>query len=98
MKNVLCLILVLVFCLSMACPVFAVDSPPELPDVPGGCDCGGTCGPDCDCSCHGGSGTGTGGGIFNPKTGDVIMMWVTIMLAALAALVATVVVFRKKFA
>lgn len=83
MKRVLCLILVLVFCLSMACPAFATDSPGHGGDIGGGDQP---------------AGPGTGTGVGNPKTGDVIMMWVTVMLIALIALVAAVVVFRKKFA
>jgi len=34
----------------------------------------------------------------NPKTGDIIMTWVIIMALAAAALVAVVVIYRKKSA
>lgn len=32
----------------------------------------------------------------NPKTGDIIMMWVIIMVAALAALIVLFVIYRRK--
>ena len=93
MRRVLCLTLILLFCMSLACPVFAaenddfVNSPGSLPG--GGDDSNNAVTP----------GTGSSSdGIWIPKTGDNIMMWVTVMLISVMALAATAVVFRKKFA
>lgn len=86
MRRMLCLILVLVFCMSLAVPAFATSD-----DFVGSNEGGGG---------GGGGGTGSGGvpgDPSNPKTGDIIMTWVIIMLLALAALVAAVVIYRKKF-
>lgn len=91
MRKVLCLILVLVFCFSMACPAFAwgnhfVDSPSHVPNP----------GPGHGHGPSHGNGTGNAGS-WIPKTGDVIMMWVLVMVISLIALAAAVVIFRKKF-
>lgn len=89
MRKVICLILVLVICMSMALPAFA--SSPACTDHEdangdGLCD---ICGKSMN---NGGSAAG------NPRTGDIIMMWVVIMIAALAAIAGAVVIYRKKFA
>ena len=34
----------------------------------------------------------------NPKTGDIIMTWVIVLAVSLIALVAVVMIYRKKFA
>lgn len=34
----------------------------------------------------------------NPKTGDIIMTWVIVLVISLAALIAAIVIYRKKFA
>ena len=34
----------------------------------------------------------------NPKTGDIIMKWVIVLVVSLVALIAAVVIYRKKFA
>ena len=95
MKRVLCLILILVLCFSMACPAFAanrhsfVKSPSHVPGFGPGHGHG---------HGHGNGNAGSGsGGSWIPKTGDVIMMWVIIMVISLIALAAVAVVFRKKF-
>ena len=76
MRKVICLILALVFCMSLALPAFATrvssaadsGTPSYYPII---------------------SATG------NPKTGDMIMMWVIMMLVAVVALAAVVVCYRK---
>lgn len=91
MRKVICLILVLVICMSMALPAFA--SSPACKDHKdangdGLCD---ICGKSMN---NAGAGSAAG----NPRTGDIIMMWVVIMIAALAAIAGAVVIYRKKFA
>lgn len=91
MRKVICLILVLVICMSMAMPAFASSpncSSHKDANGDGLCD---TCG-----KAMNNSGAGAASG--NPRTGDIIMMWVIIMLVALAAIAAAVVIYRKKFA
>lgn len=76
MRSIICVILALVLCMSLALPAFATQvssaadsgTPAARPSV---------------------STTG------NPKTGDMIMMWVMIMLIAMVALAAVVVCYRK---
>ena len=73
MRRMISFLLMLAFCLSLACPAFAaVDSPGE--DGPVKWPIWGE----------------------NPKTGDIIMMWVIIMVAALAALIVLFVIHRRK--
>lgn len=74
MRRMISFLLLVVFCLSLACPAFAaVHSPGE----------------------HGPVHRPSFGG-DNPKTGDIIMMWVIIMVVALAALILLLVIYRKK--
>lgn len=101
MRKAICLILVLVVCLSMALPVFATNAPSA-----GGGSGSGTPGctihKDADndgfCDECGKAMSTAGSAAGNPRTGDIIMMWVIIMLVALAAIAAAVVIYRKKFA
>lgn len=81
MRKVILFVLVLAFVVSMACPAFATT------DVisPGGTAPG--------------SGTGsntTSNTTNNPKTGDIIMTWLIVLVLSLIALVAVVVIYRKK--
>ena len=73
MKKMICLVLVLAFCLSLAMPVFAARTPSAADS---------------------GTPAKTPSG-SNPKTGDMIMLWVAIMLVALMALAAVVICYRK---
>ena len=72
MRRMITFLLLVAFCLSLACPAFAAVSSP------------GESGP-----------TQTPSG-DSPKTGDTIMMWVAIMVVALAALAVLWVIYRKK--
>lgn len=75
MRRAIGFILVLAFCLSLACTAFAApvssaaDSgrPSQAPSYSGS----------------------------NPKTGDVIMRWVLVMVLALVALAVVVILYRK---
>lgn len=89
MRKVICLILVLVICMSVALPAFA--SSPACKDHE---DANG----DGLCDICGKSMNNAGSAAGNPRTGDIIMMWVVIMIAALAAIAGAVVIYRKKFA
>ena len=97
MRKILCLVLVLVFCVSMACPAMAFTGSHEGGCNHDHCNCTDDCicnnGQDCGCDCY----DHNHGGLWNPKTGDIIMMWVAIMVLALIALAAAVVIYRKKF-
>lgn len=135
MKKVTCLMLVLIFCVSMACTAFATggDDYVSSPSGPSG-DCPhdhttivGQKDPTCtedgytgdhvcdDCGKviipgevipkHGhnfvdGSCTICGAPEDNPQTGDssFIFVWIIVMLAAAASLVAVTFAYRKKFA
>ena len=82
MKRVISFLLVLVFCLSLAVPAFAAVSSP----------------------------TGSGPRPSrpdrwwpsswgdNPKTGDVIMLWVAVLGVSVVALCAVYYIYRRKFA
>lgn len=103
MKRIICFVLALVCILSLTCTAFAADA-----GSPGNQPCDHTyengkctkCGDTCDhnsvkdgvCTICGLKVDG-----ISPKTGDVIMMWVTVLVVAVAALAAAVVIFRKKF-
>lgn len=74
MRRMICFLLVIAVCMSMACPVFAATNsaadtgkPSQLPSSIGG----------------------------NPRTGDMIMTWVFIMILALLALVVVYLCYRK---
>lgn len=73
MRSIICVILVMVLCMSMAMPAFAVDKA-SVADS--------------------GKPSATPSGT-NPKTGDIIMMWVVIMLVALLALGVVIFCYRK---
>ncbi len=96
MKNILALALVLVLCFSLLCPVIAASDPGFVPSIDGGGDS--EIDPDPDTPdtpvVPGTDGDGS------PDTGDHsnLMMWVYVMIAAFVALVATVVVYRRKMA
>ena len=76
MRRMICFLLILAFCLSLACPAFAaVKSPGED-------------GPSHRPSKWWGD---------NPKTGDIILFWVLIMVVAIVALGVMYVIYRKKF-
>ena len=75
MRRMVSFLLILAFCLSLACPAFAAvpspgeDGPPKRPSFWGD----------------------------NPKTGDIILFWVLIMVVSLLALGVVYVIYRKKF-
>lgn len=83
MKRVISFLLVLVFCFSLACPAFAaVKSPGEN-------------GPS-----HQPQRPDKWYSSFlgdNPKTGDIIMFWVAVMVVSVVALGAVYMIYRKKF-
>lgn len=75
MRRMICFLLLLSFCLSLACPAFAAfkspaqDGPAKWPTYWGD----------------------------NPKTGDIIMFWVMIMVVSIVALGGIYVIYRRKF-
>ena len=75
MRRIISFLLILVFCLSLACPAFAAvqspgeDGPVKKPTFWGD----------------------------NPKTGDIILFWVLVMVVSLAALFAVYMIYRRKF-
>lgn len=86
MRRVISFILMLVIVLSLACPAFAAtNSPADKAPTTGG----GTAGTAQPKPHNSGS---------NPKTGDIIMTWVIVLAVSLIALVAVVMIYRKKFA
>jgi len=88
MRRLICLLLVLVMSLSVACPALAaVRSPGDRPPVTP---------PGHRPPSHRPPSSGITLPGSNPKTGDQIMMYVIIMVIALLALVA-VVLFSRKF-
>ena len=68
MRRMICFLLILAFCVSLACPAFAAVKSP-----------------------------GEDGPAKNPKTGDIILFWVLVMVVSLAALCAVYMVYRRKF-
>lgn len=87
MRRMICLVLVVVFCLAMACPAFATtkDSPEKVPGCNHSYNALGIC-------------KYCGAWRDNPKTGDNIMMWVGAMALSMGALAGAAVIYRKKFA
>ena len=81
MRRVISFLLILVFCLSLACPAFAHRQSPNGP-APGPNR------PDRWYPSILGD---------NPKTGDIIMFWVAVMLVSVLALGAVYFLYRKKF-
>ena len=82
MKRVISFLLVLVFCLSLAVPAFAAVSSPT------------GSGPRPSRPArwwHSSWGD-------NPKTGDVIMLWVAVLVVSVVALCAVYYIYRRKFA
>lgn len=73
MRKIICMLLIVAFCVSMACPVFAATKSPASNNKP------------------------SYNSDNNPKTGDMIMTYVIVMLIALLALVAVAVLYRKVF-
>ena len=95
MKNILALALVLILCFSLLCPVIAASDAGFIPSIDGGGD--GEVDPTPTPVPGGGVDGGSDG---SPDTGDHsnLMMWVYVLIAAFVALVATVVVYRRKMA
>lgn len=93
MKNILALALVLILCFSLLCPVIAAETT-FVPSIDGGGDS--EVDPDTPVTPVVPDTDGDG----SPDTGDHsnLMMWVYVMIAAFVALVATVVVYRRKMA
>lgn len=113
MRRVISFILVLALVFSMSGTVFADFVPSkegggEYGDDDGGCDhvyedgvCQ-KCGKPCDHHYSGDRCTKCGkvrpqGGNGSPKTGDIILFWVAVMLASVAAMGGMAVLYRKKF-
>jgi len=92
MKKLICLILVLTFCMGLACTAFATEAEDEFVSSPG-------TEPGCDHEFENGFCIHCGIA-ENPKTGDDnhIGMWMVIMVASAACLVTLNTVYRKKFA
>ena len=86
MKRMISFLLILAFCLSMACPVFATFVPstqdPPHPDYPNRPNW-----PDRWWPSFVGE---------NPKTGDIIMFWVVVLAVSVVALGAVYMVYRKR--
>ena len=74
MRRMICFLLILAFCLSLACPAFAAASPGENGPVK--------------------KPTSSGS---NPKTGDIILFWVLVMVVSVLALGAVYLIYRRKF-
>lgn len=72
MRRMISFLLILAFCLSLACPVFAATKSPA----------------------ENGPAQWWGD---NPKTGDIIMFWVLVMMASLVALGTVYVIYRRNF-
>ena len=85
MKKVISFLLILAFCLSLACPVFAAFVPsvqrPPQPNVPNR--------PSWDRWWPSFVGE-------NPKTGDIILFWVVVLAVSVVALGAVYMVYRKR--
>lgn len=113
MRRIISFILVLALVLSMSCAAFAFTKSNEGSGSTGGdCTCGGDheytngvctcCGEVCDHEYVNGKCTECGKWrpLFsgdNPKTGDIILFWVAVMLISVAALGGMTVIYRKKF-
>ena len=101
MRKVICLLLALSFCVALACPAFAANTPSRdhVHDWENGkCDCGATCNhtwKNGKCTICGKSFVCSWSG-SNPKTGDTIMPYAVPMVVSLSALAAVAVVYRKK--
>lgn len=76
MRRTISFLLILAFCMSLACPAFAAAKPSP-----------GENGPVKKPSYSG----------SNPKTGDIILFWVLIMVVSVLALGAVYMIYRKKF-
>ena len=83
MRQLICFLLVLSLCMSMTCTAYATAPSPG--------ESGPVVSPD------GGSGKWPSFWGDNPKTGDIILFWVLIMVVSLLALGAVYVIYRKKF-
>lgn len=82
MKKVISFLLVLVFCFSLACPAFAL--------IPSGGEDGPSQLPEKPDRWYP-SFLGD-----NPKTGDIIMFWVAVMVVSVVALGGVYMIYRKK--
>ena len=76
MRRMICFLLILAFCMAMACPAFAAAKPSP-----------GESGPVKKPTYSG----------TNPKTGDVILFWVLVMVVSVLALGAVYLIYRRKF-
>lgn len=89
MKRIICMLLVVIFCMYLPMPAFAATNSPSN---------GWTCS---ECNQWATGGVCPNGhlrpGITTPQTGDASMIniWLVVMIVALIALVAAVVLFRK---
>lgn len=96
MKRVICLMLVLAFCLSFSCTVFAASNDNESDFVvsPGE---SGTPEETTEPTTAPTTAPSTGS---NPQTGDnsAIGLWIGLMVFAVVALAVVAVIYRKKFA
>lgn len=114
LKRVICLMLVIVLCMAMACPVFAAHNThhKESPEHVTNCGPGHhkynhhgvcvVCGAVKKVCHHNYNAFGAckycGAWRDNPKTGDNIMAWAGTMLLSVSALISVAVIYRKKFA
>lgn len=108
MKRIVCVILVLILCLSLACPVFAAEGQPSpsIPVTPGGDDGGNDGGNDGGSDVPGTTpsvpGDGDGEGTDAPYTGDEMGQQMAVyggmMAVSLAAIVVLLIAFRKRSA
>ena len=77
MRRMICFLLILAFCVSLACPAFAAKTTPS----PG----------------EDGPAKRPSSWRDNPKTGDVILFWVMVMVVSVVALGAVYLIYRRKF-
>ena len=93
MKKLICLMLVLAFCLSFACTTFAAEADDEFVSSPG-------TQPGCDHEFVDGYCIHCGMAEKNPQTGDNsnTAVWMIVMLGSVAGLVTLTTVYRRRFA
>lgn len=90
MRRVICFILVMALMMCVPFAAFATDVASPSSGSAGG-NAGGNAG-------NAGTNAGSNALTSNPRTGDTIIFFAVVMLVALIALVAAVVIYRKKFA
>lgn len=93
MKKLICLMLVLTFCLSFACTAFATEAEDEFVSSPG-------THPGCNHEFKDGYCIYCGMAEKIPQTGDNsnTVVWMMVMLCSVAGLVALTTVYRRRFA